>query len=115
MLASFVPAATLAADDPPAGERWRTSPYHRVINPATGKPIPCVCRFQGRDYPVGAAVCMQTHVGVVIAKCDLFLNNTTWAPTADPCTVSWRPPRGGSQSSPTSGAAEAAAAPPVPG
>ena len=34
---------------------------------------------------------MQTHMGVVIARCDLSLNNTTWAPTEELCTISQRP------------------------
>jgi hypothetical protein len=81
------------ADDAPPGEAWKSSPFHGTINGATGKAIPCFCRFQGRDFRLGASVCMQTHLGVVIAKCDLLLNNTTWAPTDQPCTLSWRIPQ----------------------
>jgi hypothetical protein len=80
------------ADDTSPGEAWKSSPFHGTINGATGKAIPCVCRYQGRDFRLGASVCMQTHLGVVIAKCDLLLNNTTWAPTDQPCTLSWRTP-----------------------
>lgn len=71
-------------------DAWRTSPFHKQIDGATGKPIPCVCRFRGEGYRLGATVCMQTHMGVVIARCDLLLNNTTWAPTDQPCTTSQR-------------------------
>jgi hypothetical protein len=73
------------------GEAWRTSPYHGVTNPATGQRIPCLCRFKGEDYRLGASVCMNTHVGTVIARCDLELNNTTWKPTDQPCVVSRAP------------------------
>lgn len=53
-----------------------------------GRVIPCRCRFAGRDYRLGEAVCMNTHLGTVIARCDLMLNNTSWIPTETPCEVS---------------------------
>ncbi len=31
---------------------------------------------------------MNTYKGVMIAVCDLNLNNTTWEPTGEPCEVS---------------------------
>lgn len=73
---------------PAPGEAWRQSPFHGVTNGATGMPIPCVCRYRGRDFRLGEAVCMQTPMGVFIVKCDLKLNNTTWAPTDEPCALS---------------------------
>ena len=72
------------------GEAWRTSPFHGAIDGATGKAIPCLCRFRGQDYRLGEAVCMATHVGTVLARCDLALNNTTWAPTSTPCMISYQ-------------------------
>ncbi len=85
----FSPVAILAQTSAPApGEAWKSSPFHGVTNEATGKSIPCICRFQNRDFRLGESVCMPTHLGVVIAKCDLQLNNTTWAPTDQPCTLS---------------------------
>lgn len=69
-------------------ERWRSSPYHGVVNPATGQPIPCRCRFGGIAYRLGTIVCMSTHVGVVLARCDLLDNITTWVPSREPCTIS---------------------------
>jgi hypothetical protein len=85
----FAPLAAVAQGAAPEpGEAWKSSPHHGVTNEATGKPIPCVCRFRGQDFRLGQAVCMQTHLGLVIAKCDLQLNNTTWAPTTESCTVS---------------------------
>src|SRR5204862_6513571 len=62
---------------PPA---WPTSPFHGVISGATGEPIPCRCRFQGAAYRLGDTVCMSTHLGVQLARCDLFMNNTSWIP-----------------------------------
>ncbi len=88
-----VPMARLRAESPAPGEAWRTSPHHGVLNGATGKPIPCRCRYRDREYQLGEAVCMTTHVGTVIARCDLLLNNTTWAPTTDACVISMSMPR----------------------
>jgi hypothetical protein len=73
---------------PPA---WPTSPFHGVISGATGEPIPCRCRYGGGDYQLGATVCMTTHLGVQLARCDLFLNNTSWVPLGVPCTMSRLP------------------------
>jgi hypothetical protein len=70
---------------PPA---WPTSPFHGVISGATGAPIPCRCRFRDSDYRLGETVCMNTYLGVQLARCDLFLNNTSWIPIGVPCTLS---------------------------
>jgi hypothetical protein len=75
---------------PPA---WPTSPYHGVISGATGEPIPCRCRFRDSDFKLGDTVCMNTHLGVQLARCDLFLNNTSWVPIGVPCTMSRLPGR----------------------
>jgi hypothetical protein len=68
-------------------ENWRTSPWHGVIDGA-GRVIPCRCRFQGREYRLGEMVCMQTHAGTVLTRCDLFMNNTSWVPSSEACTIS---------------------------
>jgi hypothetical protein len=75
-----------AAGVPPPA--WPTSPFHGVISGATGEPIPCRCRYRDSDFMLGATVCMNTHVGVQLARCDLFLNNTSWVPIGVPCTMS---------------------------
>ena len=67
------------------------SPYlpdGRTLSGATGAPIPCECVFKGRAYKVGDRVCMATHVGTVITRCELAQNITTWQPSSEPCTVS---------------------------
>jgi hypothetical protein len=74
-----------AGTPPPA---WPTSPFHGVISGATGEPIPCRCRHRGSAYRLGDTVCMNTHLGVQLARCDLVLNNTSWIPTGVPCTMS---------------------------
>lgn len=83
-------AAGAAIAETPAVEAWRTSPFHGVTG-GNGKTIPCLCVFRGRDYKLGERVCMQTPDGIRITRCDLVLNNTSWIPTDEPCTMSMRP------------------------
>ena len=91
-LAVLVVAWPVAADQrAQQQEVWRTSPFHGVVSGATGLPIPCLCRYRGRQFQVGERVCMQTQNGIVITRCDLFLNNTTWVPTDEACTISRAP------------------------
>lgn len=76
------------ATDPPEGlppENWPTSPHRGVIDGWTGKPIPCRCRFNGQSYQLGTIVCMTTHVGTVLTRCDIVGNNTSWMPSKQPC------------------------------
>jgi hypothetical protein len=90
-LAMPAPAArTEAPAGSAAAPAWPTSPYHGVIDGA-GKRIPCRCRFQGTLYGLGDTVCMNTYLGVQLARCDLALNNTSWVPTGVPCTMSRAP------------------------
>ena len=67
---------------PPAN--WPSSPHHGVID-GSGKVIPCRCRFNGKAYQLGEIVCMRTHVGTVLTRCDIFGNNTSWMPSRQPC------------------------------
>lgn len=69
-------------------ETWRMSPFHGAISGATGNPIPCLCRSGGRNFKLGERVCMHTPNGIVIARCDMHLNNTTWIPTDESCVLS---------------------------
>ncbi len=71
-----------------ASPNYLTSPYHGMRD-GDGRIIPCRCRFDGRDFRVGEAVCMNTHMGTVIARCDLQLNNTSWIATGTPCELSY--------------------------
>ena len=87
--AAFAPCAS-SAETPPSVEAWRTSPFHGAISGATGEPIPCLCRFRGQNFKLGDRVCMQTPDGIVITRCDMLLNNTTWVPTDESCTMSRR-------------------------
>lgn len=78
-----------AADAAPTeqSEQWRTSPFHGVID-GDGKLIQCKCLFRGHEFRLGERVCMNTHLGTVMAMCDLQLNNTSWVPTREVCTTS---------------------------
>lgn len=51
------------------------------------KAIPCTCRFQGTDIPVGQTMCLDLPSGDVLAVCDRVLNNTAWKPVQQGCTV----------------------------
>ena len=95
LLVPRLPSRAAEVADTGAGARvappaWPTSPFHGVISGATGEPIPCRCRFRDGDYSLGEEVCMSTHLGVQLARCDLVLNNTSWIPTGVPCTMSRR-------------------------
>jgi hypothetical protein len=63
---------------------WQSSPHHAVID-GWGRTIPCRCRFNGKAYQLGESVCMRTHVGTVLTRCDIFENNTSWIPSREPC------------------------------
>jgi hypothetical protein len=67
---------------PPAS--FPSSPHRGVIDGA-GRIIPCRCRFNGKAYQLGEIVCMRTHVGTVLTRCDIFGNNTSWMPSRQPC------------------------------
>lgn len=96
-------AAIVSPASTRADEAWRTAPWPSAEQPAypsspfhgmvdgDGQVIPCRCRFQGRDYKLGEEVCMSTHAGTVLTRCDLLLNNTSWVPTTTACVVSLGP------------------------
>jgi len=63
------------------------SQYHGQLN-GDGNVIPCRCRFRGEQVMLGAVVCMETHVGTVLTRCDLRDGNTSWVPSNSPCIMS---------------------------
>jgi hypothetical protein len=88
-------AAPEASEQAPAGggaeapsglpaPNFPKSPHRGVID-GSGKTIPCRCRFDGKSYQLGEIVCMSTHVGTVLTRCDIFGNNTSWMPSRQPC------------------------------
>ena len=90
-LCSPLAAQSQGGEAPPAQQApspgWKSSPFHGVIG-GDGNVIPCRCLFRGHAYMLGQKVCMNTHMGVVMAECDLQQNNTSWVPTTEVCTTS---------------------------
>lgn len=83
------PAPAEGAAEAPLGlpaPNWPGSPHRGVIDGWTGKPIPCRCRFGGKSFELGSVVCMTTHLGTVLTRCDIVGNNTSWMPSRQPCT-----------------------------
>ena len=79
------PAAKAAFDIPPPA--WPNSPFRNTVDGVTGVPIPHLCRSGGSTFQLGDTVCMNTHLGVQLARCDLILNNTSWVPIGVPCNM----------------------------
>ena len=48
---------------------------------ATKSDPKCMCRFQGQRYNIGEYACIRSKM----ARCDMFLNNTTWTFLDDSC------------------------------
>jgi hypothetical protein len=63
-----------------------------LISAAVADPD-CTCRSQGRDYKLGASVCLQSPKGPRIATCGMVLNNTSWRFSDQPCVISVAPRR----------------------
>lgn len=91
-LAAMMPAlASTTAQAEPGQPTAKPDPRitpGQVIDGWTGLPIPCRCRYQGETYRLGDVVCMRTHLGTVLTRCELFLNNTSWMPSREPCAIS---------------------------
>ena len=50
----------------------------------------CKCRSAGQSYDLGAVVCIRGQ----LARCEMFLNNTSWKIIADSCPQTRAPPPG---------------------
>jgi hypothetical protein len=88
--AGFQSAMAQSVDQTAPAPAYEGSPFHGARD-GNGRIIPCRCRFQGREFRLGELVCMATHVGTVITRCDLLQNNTSWVPTGTACTISRAP------------------------
>ncbi|MEQ1649207.1 MAG: hypothetical protein ABL898_11520 [Hyphomicrobiaceae bacterium] len=91
MIACLILAATTllpqrATAEPSAAFQTK-SPFHRAKD-ADGQTIPCRCSFHGQLVPLGTLICMSTHLGTQIARCDLDVNVTSWVPTGIHCETS---------------------------
>jgi hypothetical protein len=45
----------------------------------------CMCRYEGGDVVEGQTACVRTPGGMQLARCDRFLNNTSWKFLGQPC------------------------------
>jgi hypothetical protein len=90
LLIVIVPSVAWAEPPQTTPQRPGLTPG-QVIDGWTGLPIPCRCLYQGKSYELGDIVCMRTHVGIVMTRCERFLNHTAWMPTSEPCTISGFP------------------------
>lgn len=55
----------------------------------------CTCRFSGGEVYEGETACIRTTGGATLARCEKFLNNTSWKMLNQPCpTASLAVPEG---------------------
>ncbi len=54
--------------------------------------IPCYCRHAGRQFEMGAVVCLPTADGPRFARCGMDQNVPSWMFTTTPCALSRSPP-----------------------
>lgn len=52
--------------------------------------VPCTCRYRGNDYQQGETACIRGR----LARCDMVLNNTSWAMTEEICPAISQAPSG---------------------
>lgn len=45
----------------------------------------CTCRYEGGDVFEGQTACIKTAKGPTLARCEKFLNNTSWKILGQPC------------------------------
>ncbi|MFZ1814178.1 MAG: hypothetical protein WBO55_01990 [Rhizobiaceae bacterium] len=53
----------------------------------------CTCRHTGGDTVEGQTACIKTAKGMMLARCERVLNNTSWTFLNQPCPVSALTPR----------------------
>ena len=46
----------------------------------------CTCSYKDGTAKEGDVACIDTAKGKQLARCDMFLNNTTWVPLDKPCS-----------------------------
>ena len=57
------------------------SPSPAMADGATKADPKCQCRYQGQRYQLGEFACIRSK----LARCDMFLNNTSWTFLDDSC------------------------------
>lgn len=48
----------------------------------------CTCRHKDGEAKEGQTVCIKTHNGMTLARCERVLNNTSWKMLEDSCPFS---------------------------
>ncbi|WP_306118333.1 MULTISPECIES: hypothetical protein [unclassified Roseitalea] len=79
--------AAFAAPIGGTGQAWGAD---GVVAEQANRPIPCTCRFKGRDIAVGETMCLDLPGGAVLARCDKVLNNTAWKTLQQGCPTASR-------------------------
>jgi len=54
----------------------------------------CTCRSINGDIAEGQTACIKTAKGMMLARCERVLNNTSWTMLETPCPVTQREPAG---------------------
>lgn len=54
----------------------------------------CTCRYNGGDVFEGQTACINTARGPTLARCERFLNNTSWKFLDQPCPTAQAEPQG---------------------
>jgi hypothetical protein len=47
----------------------------------------CKCRYVGGEVKQGETACISTAKGKSLARCEMFLNNSSWTVLNQPCDV----------------------------
>jgi hypothetical protein len=55
-----------------------------IAGPAFSAPD-CTCRYQGQKVSQGETACLRTQKGMVLARCGMSQNNTSWIFLDTPC------------------------------
>ncbi|GIL00897.1 MAG: hypothetical protein BroJett030_07960 [Alphaproteobacteria bacterium] len=55
------------------------------LSAAGGARADCTCRYEGGDVLEGQTACIRTSSGARLARCEKFLNNTSWTFLDQPC------------------------------
>ncbi len=85
-LAAPLAGAALVVAMMPAARAAQTEHSPRPVAQAGQSTLPpCTCRAEGREFDMGASICLQTPEGRRIATCEMDQNVTSWRPTERRC------------------------------
>ncbi|MBT3991931.1 MAG: hypothetical protein HON14_18935 [Rhodospirillaceae bacterium] len=64
---------------------WQTKHLHAQSDNQLSIQNEFTCRYFGRDYNIGARICLTTPDGLRVAQCGMVLNNSAWKLALDSC------------------------------